>query len=78
MLVAEAHVTLQSHSLMALPVVEATAEANISIPFHQSAGKSSAEGDALFPLLKIRFFTETEAALTGSASVAPPTAPTKG
>lgn len=63
---------------MSMPVVDATAEANISIPFHQSAGKSSAEGDPMFSMLRIRFPCNSETNASGSASVAPPTAPTKG
>lgn len=46
---------MQSRSLMSVPVIWATAEANLAIPFQQSAGKSSADGDPLFAMLAIKF-----------------------
>ena len=58
---------------MSLPVNAATAEANISIPFHQSCGKSSAEGDPLFAMLGIKF--PLQAAATATAGSVPAAAP---
>lgn len=62
----------QSRNLMSLPVVQATAEANIAIPFHQSLGKSSAEGDPCFSNLAIRFPTDSPEAAAPSFSIGPP------
>ncbi|KAK9803977.1 hypothetical protein WJX72_009639 [[Myrmecia] bisecta] len=46
---------LESYSLMRLPPRLATAESDVAIPFQQSALKSTAEHDLLFPNVKIRF-----------------------
>lgn len=61
---------LQSHRLLSLPVVRATAEANVSIPFQQSAAKSSAEGDPLFSRLRIRFPADPPASSAATAPAA--------
>ena len=51
---------LQSSSLMKLPPREATAESDLTIPFQQSASKSTADQDPLFQHLKIRFIKPAE------------------
>lgn len=64
---------------MSLPANPATAEANIAIPFHQSCGKSSAEGDPLFAMLGIKFPQQTSAtAVASTAQAAPPALAPKG
>lgn len=73
------HPDMQSHDLMSLPVNPATAEANIAIPFHQSCGKSSAEGDPLFAMLGIKFPQQAAAtAAPSSMSAAAPALAPKG
>ena len=45
----------QSYELMRLPPRDATAEGDLTIPFQQSALKSTAEQDPFFQHLKIRY-----------------------
>ena len=63
---------------MSLPVNPATAEANIAIPFHQSCGKSSAEGDPLFAMLGIKFPVAATTAVPNSVAAAAPALAPKG
>lgn len=49
---------VQSHSLMSLPAIPATALANISAPFQQSASMTSAESDPLFPQFSLSFYQQ--------------------
>lgn len=46
---------MQSYDLMKLPPREATAEGDLTIPFQQSALKSTADQDPFFQHLKIRY-----------------------
>ena len=45
----------QSYELMRLPPRDATAEGDLTIPFQQSALKSTADQDPFFQHLKIRY-----------------------
>lgn len=45
---------------MKLPPRETTAESDLTIPFQQSASKSTADQDPLFQHLKIRFIKAAE------------------
>ena len=53
---------LQSYELMRLPPREATAEGDLSVPFQQSALKSTADQDPFFQHLKIRYVKASDAA----------------
>lgn len=55
-------VGLQSYDLMKLPPREATAEGDLTIPFQQSALKSTADQDPLFQHLKIRYVRAADTA----------------
>ena len=62
---------------MSQPVIAATAEANVSLPFQQSASKSSAISDPFFARLHIRFPIDAQqpAQADGSSSILPSLAP---
>ena len=47
--------SVQSYDLMRLPPRDATAEGDLTIPFQQSALKSTADQDPFFHHLKIRY-----------------------
>ena len=53
---------LQSYDLMKLPPREATVEGDLTIPFQQSALKSTADQDPFFQHLKIRYIKAADTA----------------
>ena len=53
---------MQSYDLMRLPPREATAEGDLTIPFQQSALKSTADQDPFFQHLKIRYVKAADTA----------------
>lgn len=59
---------VQSSSLMKLPPRETTAESDLTIPFQQSASKSTADQDPFFLLLKLRFLKPVEDSATPQVS----------
>ena len=52
---------MQSYDLMRLPPREPTAEGDLTIPFQQSALKSTADQDPFFQHLKIRYAKASDA-----------------
>ena len=54
---------------MKLPPRETTAESDLTIPFQQSASKSSADQDPFFPLLMLRFRKPAEDSATLQVSI---------
>lgn len=60
---------VQSYDLMRLPPRDATAEGDLTIPFQQSALKSTADQDPFFQHLKIRYVKASDS--SDSAQVGP-------
>lgn len=62
MVLSSASLGMQSYDLMRLPPREATAEGDLTIPFQQSALKSTADQDPFFQHLKIRYVKAVDTA----------------